>query len=614
MKKKRSRIRRFAISLLIVFAVLMIPYLYLAHMPTGYRQLAEAQEQATEQAKDALKERLFSPPRKTANSDYATTPFLIAEAAPPPKELATEVIELLTHESVRSLHEYCIFPLDAGLHLPLEYFEQDTITGELQAGPEAQELIFARCRIELAGYRQSNKAAATELSPAAAQSLNRAIDRMEHLLLEAEWHVSGPLLADDAIVPYNMELIHATILRALIRGEEEKAVQLFRQYLDMLRLLQFYHFFNAIYVWEFLQSSYYFLGECDEFPAAELAWFADRLGQFSLSEEQFAPLVTLQAMQWKEEFLDELQMDWHLRPSYRRHDYSWDEDVDYYINTAIFKTLYPLAERQAELMAIGQAEGDLAAIIQAGKNIDRLTYCMPLESRPFTPYHNYREHFGDVELKKMAAEYAASDTKIINYPIDNKIALSRIILAAVEYRKTYGNYPAYLSDLAPRFISADFLEPINLPHEILDLEPFMQPVIEHYASGQSDTFSKAVRAYFAEHGEVPSEEGDLDDYVANDEELDTFTERFQEFEGVPVLVNYQRIPRRDYEKRMGSAADREGRARSFLDSDPVNAGAFSDDDAEVVPDIVFASFHFPSNLSACLKMDQFLRQVENLLD
>lgn len=266
------------------------------------------------------------------------------------------------------------------------------------------------------------------------RSMEGYLDAVEHFLLQEEWTLSGPA-PQESPPPWFAKAAWLTAARAALRGEREKAADLFERYLEAVRILHF-----RLFPWCSLpdetETAIAVLGTMAEFPDEGLARAERVLEQMRASREQVKDLQTAYTRQFKRTVLQEDAM--------RPYSFFWRSLSLGKVSPemAVRRLLWPVWSREFDRWEAARRQGNEGETNAARGRLRAVLGVMNMQDA----WENGETFLGGYE------DHARNG----NEWFDRAANRARLALAAARFRREAGRYPETIRELIPRYVKADF--------------------------------------------------------------------------------------------------------------------------------------------------------------
>lgn len=379
-RKKRKFLFWVLIAGLCCVAVLVILYACLAFIPTGYEEVAQSIEPAKQNVSRLMAPRIT--PGADSKQPQAPEGRASIPNAPPSESLGpvhklTFYEELLSYEGSwlvtnprieKYLNIDSVQELAYSNGMPVfmtTFLVDDPLSASLSAlGAKQREELIHGAKLWISrrwgqmefgpdGYEFRPKRTGRE------QRMNPYLDQLEEFLLRPRWDLSAPTVPVrwTDIRNFHYKAMVA-IMRASLRGDQERAVLLLDRYFEAIRLMQLFYLQNPEVTRETVQIDlgvfWLNLASLSDFPAEGWEHAAKGVEALHFSKEEVADLRHVRAIARRNSLVRKLDPS---RAKTKQN--TWHYFGGGAPESVVGKALYPLAVRRIDRMARCEYDGDL---------------------------------------------------------------------------------------------------------------------------------------------------------------------------------------------------------------------------------------------------------------
>ena len=312
--------------------------------------------------------------------------------------------------------------------------------------------------------------------------LDRKLDQIERYLLETEWTediIADYLESNPSRTVHHLRGLGSNtllaIVRACLRGDQEKAAELFEAFLGIWKSFHLRSFPTSI-PW-MTQTAYsrtpvWLIGGLEGIPEEALTRLGETLESALIPQAQLEHFRAVEIMDQFDQFTSEL-----AEGSYGYSVNTWHELFGGVPERAVSSILKPAMRRSGERLAMAWIDGDEKAILEATRRFERVRKLMNIQLRPINGYYNRWNERGEREGEPLRLKSDAL-AKIGGAFFNREVILQRIMLGVVLYHRYHDRYPDRIDDLVPDYLPASYLNQPDQSWTFEAIETPMLPVAE----------------------------------------------------------------------------------------------------------------------------------------
>jgi len=482
MGKRWNRLKYFLIGLLAVSAILGGAYSYLAFRPTGMEDMKRRGAEALKQVEKSIGHSTSGPQTRPSSSPADASMNFFDEC----RKLTTALKQRnrgYYHSPAQVFFDLGFKPIQ---HCrPMKAYGANLEPGETLAdavsNPEFQSThlrriersyfhsnlwpSFERAKVEYAGRKKGQTPLANPLKKNLErhEEIRQWLDKAETLLIERQWQgvsftefplqrrnewAGGSMLNVSAA--YDFEWMGVlTVLRAVAKGDHEKAALLTERCLDLRQAISVCSFPSSSDGSHVLHCLLAIAGDWDEFPVDSIERIQTRIASMRIDSGQLEELTAAHAMRVRDTLINELESG-----ALGKQEDSFHFMFDGKLEGVAVQICRPVLKRNIDEMTVAYAEGDFKKCREAKSKV---RFWLNRSNYDWNSAPHYKALLDRRTTFSQPLLEAELDRDALLQKANEGIDLAILLAASARFRRAEGRPPDSIAELKPQFLDEGFL-------------------------------------------------------------------------------------------------------------------------------------------------------------